>query len=351
MSDLNAQQVQAVLKDKIPSNLVLAEHSELGHFYRHIPTNQLFASVTTKCGILDAPHLKKWAARMGVEHMTNMILSDPSLLHPSKIEIVQKAAILAHQGYFEEAGDIGTRGHGVVEAYLLDWMKNGRRPDDIRPYVVAANEEDSRIYAIARSAELFCKDFRVIPIASEMFVCSLKHKTAGTMDSLMMVFRETHKGDDTCENQMTFDNVPKQHDFLPLSKSHPNKMKCLNCGLAGEYEFAIVDWKSSNAIDKPEYAMQVAAYWQCLYEMTGLKAKRLYIVRLDKAKAKYEVRVLTNRVAAFKAFTHTAKVWEWLNNGSDKLVTAFPRERVSIYDSNLNLNLETVHEPRTDEAL
>lgn len=331
MADLNATEIQQVLKEKIPDGLVLPAHNERGHFYKHVPTNQLFASVTTKCGILDAPHLKKWSARLAVEHMIDTLCSSPGSYEERKdMEELGKAAILVHQDYFEQAGDIGTRGHAVVEAYLLDWMKYDRRPEDIRTYVNAANENDSRIYAIARSAEMFCKDFRVIPIASESFVCSVKHKFAGTMDSLMMVFLEKEKGDGTCENQMSFDGKTKDHVFLSLSKSHPNKMKCIECGLTGEYEFAIVDWKSSNSIDKPEYAMQVAAYRQALIEMTRLKPKKLYIVRLDKSQAKYEIRVVSNMSAAFKAFVSTAKVYEWLNDGNEKLVKAFPRERITL---------------------
>jgi len=35
--------------------------------------------------------------------------------------------------------------------------------------------------------------------------------------------------------------------------------------------------------------MQVSAYWWAFFEMTGLRPKHIYIVRLDKDKAKYEV--------------------------------------------------------------
>lgn len=312
---LVAAQVRDILKDKMPDGIVVPQHNERGHFYLHVPTGQLFASVTTKCGILDAPHLKKWAARLAVEHMLenrSVIMNGLS----EEREMLAKNAILVHQDHFEEAGDVGTRGHGVVDAYLQDWMATDSRPQDIRTFIT---ETDSRVFAIARSAELFCKEWNVIPVASEMFIVSLKHKFAGTMDSLMMVLNVKKNGVVPCG----------AHTFLSMSTTNPNKVQCIFCKLSGEYELAIVDWKSSNSIDKVEYAMQTAAYWQGIYEMTGIRCKRIYIVRLDKSQAKYEVRVLTDRVAAFNAFRHATHIYDWLNDGHEKLIPALPKQAIS----------------------
>ncbi len=310
--NLSIEQIKTILKSKMSEHLVLAEHSESGHFYRHIPTNSLLPSVTTKCNILGAQHLKAWAARLAVDHLVANISTTQD------IEILKKQSILIHQDQFEDAGLIGTRGHSVIEEYLNQWIKNSKQPQDIREFI---KEEDSRVFAIARSAELFCKDFNVIPIASEMFVVSLKHKFAGTLDSLMMVLRTDKQGEGNCQS----------HDFLPRSKSNPNKVMCLNCGLVGEYEFSIVDWKSSNSImGKVEYAMQVSAYWKALSEMTGLKPKKMYVIRLDKGYAKYESGIVPNLSKSFKSFIAASKIWDWLNDGEEKLVKAFPRERISL---------------------
>ena len=332
---LSALQIRDILREKIPANLVVAEHTETGHFYRHTPSNQLFASVTTKSGILDAPHLKKWAAKLAVEHLIQKIQLLPveNRTLPNMVSY-QAEAILVHQDQFEEAGDVGTRGHKVVEDYLLQWMKTGVRPLDIRKFIT---ENDPRLYAISRSAEMFCKDFHVIPIVSEMFVCSPRYKFAGTLDSLMMVLNVKEKGDDSCARQLNIEGGQgREHELWQASTSNPNKVRCVHCGLSGEYEFAIVDWKTSNSIDKVEYAMQVSAYWQALFEMTGLRPKRMYIVRLDKSQAKYEVRTIVNRSASFKAFVNTAKVYDWLNDGAEKLVSINKKERVSIGDLNFN---------------
>ena len=199
-------------------------------------------------------------------------------------------------------------------------MDIGKRPDDIRRFITGDLCNDHRIYAIARSAEMFCKEWCVIPIASEMKIASVKYKFAGTLDGLMMVLNIVEKSN----------NSACEHDFLHLSKSNPLKVKCLHCNLTGEYIFSVVDWKTSNSIDKVEYAMQTAAYWQAIYEMTGLKPKKIYIVRLDKTVAKYEVRVLTNRSEAFKAFVLATKLYDWLENGEEKLLLASPKERISL---------------------
>lgn len=318
---LTAEKIQQIIKEKIPENLVLPEHTEDAHFYRHIPTNILLGSVTAKCNILDAPHLKKWAARIAAEHIIERAKRIEDL--PG----LKDSAILAHQDQFEEAGDIGTRGHAVVETYLLEWMATGKRPDDIRGFIL---EEDSRLYAIARSAEMFFKDYDVMPIASELFVASLKHQFGGTLDSLMMVTRITKKGDGTCA---------KSHDYWNESTRNPNKLICNDCVQKAIREFALVDFKTSNSISgKLEYFMQVSAYAQAFYEMTGLRPKRLLILRLDKNKAQYEVNEVLSPRLAFKHFAHCSKVYDWMNDSKPKERCLQERERISL-DS---LKLETV---------
>ncbi len=325
---LTVDTIQQTIREKIPANLVVAEHTESGHFYRHTPTNQLFASVTTKCGILDSPHLKKWAARLAVEHVLKNVTHDMVNGDELAQEELKKAAILVHQDQFEEAGDVGTRAHKVIEEYLLEWMTTRRRPADIKSFI---RESDSRVFAAARSAELFCKEWYVVPIASEMFVASAKHRFAGTLDSLMMVGRVTDKGNGTCDRQeLIFEGVKKEHNFGNRSTTDPNKLICMDCGRKMELEFSMVDFKTSNSIDKIEYAMQVSAYAKAFKEMTGLAIRNLYILRLDKAQAKYELRKVVNPAKAFRSFIHLAHVYDWLVDGNDKLITATPKERVSL---------------------
>lgn len=315
----SAQQIRELIAAKIPANLVVPEHTSEGHFYRHSETKQVYASVTTKCGILDNPHLKKWSARLAVEYLDQHWQQ----VTPDNKNEFYKAAIMAHQEEFEQAGDIGTQGHGIVDTYLGEWMKSGVQPKDIRTFVTG---EDYRLYAITRSAEMFCNDFNVEPVASELFVCSTKYRFAGTLDSLMMISRVIKLGDTHCA-----------HDWWQTNTgARSGRHECIKCGRSIIKEFALVDWKTSNDIDKSEYAMQVSAYAKALYEMTGLKVKHIIIVRLDKNQAKYEVVRVASPAKAFTAFCHTAKVWEWLNNGEEKLPPLRPRQINKINYGNIN---------------
>lgn len=302
--------LQAKISEKIPPGLVVAEHTATAHYYRHVPTNQLFGSVTTKSGILESPHLKKWAAQMAID----LIDKNWHNITPENKQEYYDAAILAHQNNFEDAGSVGTQGHGIVDSYLKEWIATGKRPDDIRRFIVG---DDIRLYAIARSAELFCKDFGARPVASELLVASLKHKFAGTLDSLMVLEKVLEKGDLSCE-----------HEMWAVGKK--DKEECFKCGRTVELVFTLVDWKTSNSIDKASYAMQVSAYWQALYELTGLKPKEILIVRLDKHHAKYEVRRVAERPFAFRAFVHATKIYDWLNSGVSKLPPYAGKEYIQL---------------------
>lgn len=316
---LHVEEIQKIIREKIPEGLVQARHTSDAHFYEYTPLKEIYPSVTGKCSILDVPHLKKWAAKLAVEYIIRKV--KPGDVLPTRIMELKEPAVLAHQDEFEEAGDIGTKGHKVVEAYLMEWMATGKRPADIRTFI---KDEDDRIFAIARSAEKFCIDFGVLPIASELLVASAKHKFAGTLDSLMMVSRVTSKGSGACKAQN------KAHDYWKASTKDPSKLMCKDCGQEIEIEFSLVDWKTSNSVDKVEYAMQTSAYWQALKEMTGLQPKRIYIVRLDKHQAKYDVVTVYHRPSCFKAFKLCAKIHDWLENGSPKIVPADPKERIEI---------------------
>lgn len=284
------EHIRKTIAEKIPTNLVVPEHTEYGHFYRHTGADKAFASVTTKTGVLNNERLKRWAARLAVEYIDRnwKKINDAS---QSERDAHFKAATLAHEDELKDAGDIGTRGHEAIERYLNRWIETGERPADIRRFIIG---EDARLWAITRSAEQFCKDFDVIPIASELKVASLRYKYAGTLDSLMMI---------------------RKND---------------------KYVFAIVDWKTSNQVDdKPEYVMQTSAYWQALNEMTrtnprvartGLIPEETVIVQIDKDKMKYKVVKLVDRPGAFKAFTWVSKIYDYLHNGISKTYPYTPKK-------------------------
>lgn len=260
------ERIKEIIRVKLPSNLVVAEHTDDGHFYRYIPTGVLMNSVTARTGILDSPHLKQWVAKTTVDYISTHL----EVITQENKEDHFKAAQMAHRDIFLDAGAIGSVGHEAVDKYLKVWLDTGKQPEDIK---VFCDGSDYREFAIARSAELFCKDYNVIPIATELRVASPKYGYAGTMDGLMII-----------------DGI-----------------------------LTLIDWKSSNSINKDGYALQTVAYWQAFKELTGIRPKRIWIVRLDKGSAKYEIVNVQDISKAFRIFINLSKVYNWLNNGTTKL--------------------------------
>jgi len=296
---LSAEEIRAVLDEKIGQDDVIADHDHTGHYYKYVPTGERFASVTTRNSILDSPHLKKWSAGLAVDHIDKHW--EEVSENGGVSSDLKKAALMAHEDVLQDAGGCGTAGHEIIERYLLSWMENDKQPEDITKFITG---EDSRLYAIARSALQFIDDFEAVPIASEMFVVNQKDGYAGTLDVLMMITKITKNG--KCN----------KHTWWT---STSGKMSC-ECGAKAKRVFALVDWKSSNSLSKPEYAMQASAYWYALWRMTGLRPEETIIVRLDKFQKKYEVVRVLDRVKAFNAFKQVAKVHDWLYSGESKTV-------------------------------
>ncbi len=304
--------IRQIIADKIPTGLVVPEHTEDAHYYRYKPLEEVYGSVTRKTGILDAPRLKKWAARLAIEHIDK----NWDRITPQNKEEIFEAAVMAHVDYFHDAGEVGTGGHNVVDAYLKSWM-GGTKPPDIRDLISVRN--DSRVYAITRSAELFCKDFEAYPVASELRIAHPKYKYGGTLDSLMMVRRYVQPAQWSCR-------FPEH--IWGYEVGNPNVAVCPGCATIKEWVFCLVDWKSSNTIDKVEYAMQTSAYWEALNYLTrrnpklaasGLRPKEILIVKLSKEYAKYEVMRVVDRKETFKMFLHCSKIDEWLHDEKLKL--------------------------------
>lgn len=311
--------LRELVKEKLPASLVIPEHDHLGHHYRYLPTNKVYDSVTTKASILDNPRLKRWAANLAVQYIDrnwNIIASSTNK------EDHYKAAVLAHEDELQDAGDIGTQGHSAIERWLKRWIDTNIQPDDIRKFILG---EDARLWAITRSAEMFANDFEMIPIASEVFVASPRHEYAGTLDCLALLLKEKEAG----MTEIPGFDKHKCDWGTPSARAYKAKFwECSHCHRIVEPVLSIVDWKTSNSIDKPEYAMQVAAYWQALVELTGIRPKEIIIVRLDKEKARYEVMRVQDRPAAFRAFKHVTKVYDWMNNGVSKLLPYSPKKEV-----------------------
>lgn len=283
-----SKSVRNRLEEALQKIKITPEHTETGHFYRFHNTGQLFPSVTTKnVGIPDDwRRLLAWSARLAAEHVAARLRPGMS---DDERDLVMKGAVMAHRDIFHEAGDVGSFGHSIVEKYLLEWMRTGVRPTDIRLFI---DGDDARYWAIARSMEKFAIEWEVEPVASELLVASPKYGYAGTLDSLLYV------------------------------KMPGAKRKQLVLG----------DWKSSSEISKLAYVTQVVAYAYALKELTGIMPERLIIVRLDKAHAKYEVLEIPKRAwkKAHKAFLASSSVYDWMKDGDEKMKMLTAKNKVNL---------------------
>ncbi len=283
------------IRQKIESVLyegrVQPRHTEYQHFYEDTTDGEVYASVTTKTSLLSREYYKQMAADKAVDHILLNIPRFPNMI-PEEISHVFSHAREAHKHDLNRAGEWGTHAHDIVDRYVSSWLSTGERPRDIKEFWLPTDSNEGKCASLG--GEMFMKSRTMFPIASEKYVISKKHRYAGTLDSLWLV------GDVPPEEQMLC-----VHTWFEKGK---NKIKCHSCGQTETLSLLLGDWKSSNQIfghgsmGKYEYAMQVAAYDIAITELTGLKCKKHWIVRLDKQKPMYEVGVITDIKQARKAF-------------------------------------------------
>ncbi len=312
--------LQEIIKNKIPEGLVVPKHTDTEHRYMYTKTGETFPSVTGITGIMSSGHLKQWAVNEGLRHLEahwhNITLENRSEYF--------RSAQLAHLDTLKEAGDIGTKAHKVVENYLDAWMLTGEKPKDITTFI---QDQDSRLYAATRSAELFFNDFYAIPIVSEIKLVHPRYKFGGTMDALMYVGTVIEEGKAGRTGFEKCEHVWKEK----LSRGRGLQMECAQCERLLKMTLAVVDFKTSNSVSNhDDYAEQVSAYWYMFYALTGIRAEDLIIVRLDKTKAKYEAVRVADRKRAFDAFLHTKEKYNWTRDNTDKLLPVVTKETIYI---------------------
>jgi hypothetical protein len=319
---LTVQEIRQVISEKIPEGLIVPAHTDQGHFYLHVPSGQSFASVTTKMqGEVDNPHLKIWASRLAAENMADRILQDKTYLDDTvRLTGLKDESIMIHRDQFESAGIIGTLSHSAVEKYNDEWIEIGLRPINYEKFL---DGKDPRETAVLRSAMEFYNDFYYIPVASELLVCNLKDKYAGTLDCLGFVILDAG----VCPKA---DN--QKHDFSwQLSSKDWTKRECIHCGKKAKYRLALIDYKTSNSIKKkPTYCAQVSAYAKAFNIMTGIKVHDHIIVRLDKKQAKYEAIRIKDPVECYRNFKLMQALSPWLDPSLDHAEPIIKKEIIKI---------------------
>lgn len=232
------EKLRQIIAEKIPQNNVVPQHTEREHFYKIMSSGLVLPSVTGALKLLKDEGLMNWKQNRSLEYVANNLrdIKDlPAVLEKAKQEPVD---------LFEEAGDIGSTIHHYREVYFRNWIETGVKPLDAVHYIPEL-EKDIRVISALRGLERFIKDHNYVPIATELYVYSEKFKLAGTLDDLGF--------------------------------------------MGGEFgDLVLIDLKSSNQL-KDSYHLQVAIYYQMFKELTGIKPKKCYILRLSKIDGTYEL--------------------------------------------------------------
>lgn len=315
---IDIEGIQATIEREIRGKVETA-HTDDEHHYKYVPTGEVYPSTTTRSSIIAMPYLKDWAAKLTANHIEQEVRAGGDIdWYELKKEAKQR-----HSEVLDDAGTIGSIGHDAIEEYLIAWLKKGKEPDDIRDFLEweEGYEDDSRGYAIVRSAKQFIDDFHVQPIAPEMKVVNEKHSYGGMLDLLAIAGEIKKPGSSDCD-----------HTFMTYSHSR-NIDECSLCGRRVKKHLTLIDWKTSNSVMKPKYSMQVASYWYALKEMADIKPTKIMIVQLSKEKKDYTVVEPTHRPSAFKAFRDIGKVYDWLNDGEDKLEKVDKKKQVTLFGS------------------
>lgn len=272
-----AEEVRDIIAKKVTGR-VIPRFTPYEHFYELWDGNQV-ASVTTKM-IVEKPHLRIWAVKVGIEWLCqdNRLQKLQNAISVGDTEY-QKALIngaqQAHTDIRDDAGSVGTDAHDAVEAWILEWIKVGVKPGDIKEFFQRdIKDVDLRSVAAARSVVKMFETESVYPVMPEILVGSVQYQGAGMLDILVL------------------------NEF-------------------GDIE--VWDWKTSNGVDDT-YAMQLAAYCNFFMEMTGLSINAVRIVHLSKDYDKFTLYTVPDIDEAYEAFIAIAKVYNWYKNGKQKLI-------------------------------
>lgn len=265
---MSLSEIRALIASKV-SGKIEAAHDEKGHHYRFVESGNIVDSVTTK-NCIEKPHLGPWMVRMAIEWLEKdnrfMRLSDEA-----ERDTIIKGATLAYRDIRDDAGNIGSIAHKIIEQWIDEWIATGVRPGPIVNLIPEGT--DYRVYGSCRSAEAVFDKYKAVPIVSEILV-GIDGVGAGTLDLLVLL-----------EN--------------------------------GKIE--LWDWKTSNNVND-YYAIQVSVYGHFFEKMTGLKISKSRIMKIDKYSDKFKVYLIPHKAKAIKAFKAVSTMYDWLNNGDEKLI-------------------------------
>jgi len=279
-----ADRIKQVIALKVLGKII-PKHDEFGHHYEFVGLGEVVDSVTMILQMIEKEHIRYWAVKKGIEWLGEndrwkRLFAGPVVdIKDADRKELLKGAQFAHRDNRDDAAAVGHQAHSAVENYVNMWIKHGNKPPDIRLFFKTVEgrdpfgyyleehnksivETDLRAIAAARAIEKLFRERNIIPIAAEILV-GIPGVSAGTLDFL--------------------------------------------CLLDGE--LAIIDFKTSNFVDDQSYPLQVSAYETFLRTMTGLRIKKLRIIKMSKDQAKFEDYFIPNKNQAYKAFKNLASFY------------------------------------------
>lgn len=222
-----------------------------------------FESVTTITNVLDKPALIPWAEGMGIQAMYDATkqwcVDNPDMLGgiESQLPMFMVQSEGASRRKKEDAADIGTETHGIIESIL-----DGGSPD-----------VPDNLVQVVDNFRTFWDTSNLEIIDAEVMVYSAYYDYAGTIDFI-------------AQNVVTGQRV-------------------------------ILDWKTSNGLYK-ETTLQLAAYGQADAEMRGNVVEHfdmdLIAVRLGKDYPAFEIKQVTNPGEAFAGFRACQGIRQWIKD-------------------------------------
>lgn len=262
---MTVEEIQKIIEKKVTGKF-LPKHTTTGHWYLHVKSGKLLASVSTKL-IIEKEHLKRWAVNKALDYMKSFW----TVLCDDNQEELYRDAYSAHIQIRDSAGNTGSNAHSALEDFVLEWQKTGVKPVSIIPFV--KDQNDNSAIAAARSVEEFFNNHTEVQIVStELVVGDVTVNSAGTLDAI---------------------------------------------ALWGE-DLVLLDYKTSNQVSD-SFALQIAAYVKMFEKMTKLKISKAKIFHMSKDYAKCTVYDLVDTDSAWNAFKAISKVYDWIHNGQKKI--------------------------------
>lgn len=237
--------LREIIAQRLPPGTIIPEHTDDKHFYRVARTGKLYGSVTALFDIIRERSFEELGKRRAIEYVRSHYHEFTS----ENIDDHLVTAGLVHRNNFESAGHIGTYIHDCRAQYFEAWIKTGTRPSDVLAFL-DPTRPDIRAISALLALQDFCIKENYVPVATEVALYSEALETAGTLDDLGM--------------------------------------------LGGDLgELILLDVKTSNTLHD-RYWLQVPAYYIMLREITGIKPKRLAILKLNKEKRSYKIEYITH---------------------------------------------------------